>query len=117
MMGLRVGRSGLGGDGMVDGHKKEGDRSIGPLFWFWVFVGSREDDALLRLTHPTSDVGCRMLDVGRDLGIPIKPFYAFPAIWAATSAAKSVSSTSMPSPRTKRVNRRIWMFSPRVAIC
>ena len=36
------------------------------------------------------------------------------AVWlmAATSAAKSDFSTSMPSPRVKRVKRRTWMFSP-----
>ena len=31
---------------------------------------------------------------------------------AATSAAKSIFSTSMPSPRLKRTKRRTWMFSP-----
>ena len=31
---------------------------------------------------------------------------------AATSAAKSVWATSMPSPRVKRLKRRTWMFSP-----
>lgn len=31
---------------------------------------------------------------------------------AATSAAKSADSTSIPSPRLKRTKRRTWMFSP-----
>lgn len=31
---------------------------------------------------------------------------------AATSAAKSLLATSMPSPRVKRLKRRTWMFSP-----
>jgi small subunit ribosomal protein S16 len=34
------------------------------------------------------------------------------ACMAATSAAKSSLSTSMPSPRLKRTKRRTWMFSP-----
>ena len=34
------------------------------------------------------------------------------ACMAATSAAKSIFSTSMPSPRLKRTKRRTWMFSP-----
>ena len=34
------------------------------------------------------------------------------ACMAATSAAKSIFSISMPSPRLKRTKRRTWMFSP-----
>ncbi|KAG6544836.1 hypothetical protein Mapa_013526 [Marchantia paleacea] len=36
-------------------------------------------------------------------------------VWAATSAAKSTTFFSMPSPRLNRVNLLTWMFSPKAA--
>lgn len=52
----------------------------------------------------------------RHLG-PLCPAQSLPPVCAATSAAKSITRFSIPSPRTKRSKRRTWMFSPMPAIC